>query len=68
MERKYISYLFKLRHPVPRPNFDKVRLLKNQRANYFVGTAHEEGLDYEPLSPGQNILRHFCHLKSCHTR
>ena len=50
-------YLFELRHPVPRPNFERVPLFKNSKGQYIVGAAnndndpaHEEDLECEPKS------------------
>ena len=47
-----IPYLFELRHPVPRPNFEGVPLFKKSKNQYIIGATHEYNLDYEPMSPG----------------
>ena len=50
-----MPYLFELRHPVPRPNFERVPLFKNSQGQYIGDanndddSAHEEDLDYEPV-------------------
>ena len=51
---KHIPYLFELRHPVPRPNFDWVPLFKKSKDQPIIDAAHDKDLDYEPVSP--------CHL------
>ena len=59
IHRQDIPHLFELRHPVPRPNFWGGVLLKKSKDQYIIGTvdsdnssAHKQGLDYEPMSPG----------------
>ena len=46
-----VLYLFKLRHLVPRPNFEGVSLFKNSKDQSIIIIAHDSDLDYEPRSP-----------------
>ena len=51
-----IPYLFELRHPVPKPNFDGVPPFKKIKELLYYGqcynSPHEEDLDCEQNSPG----------------
>ena len=46
-----VPYLFELRHPVPRPNFQEVSLFKKSKDQSSIGTAHDKDFNYES-SPG----------------
>ena len=39
-----LPYLFELKHPVPRPNFEGVPLFKKSKDQYIIGSAHKEDL------------------------